>query len=620
MEYLLLVAAAVAFTVVVTLSTREIIFPASEEVQAKAAEIATSQATFEATREPLILPNDTSTPESKCIPGMACASTYCQSDSTRCQQTCGDDGVCGSGVPDCEQCLPKTGYNSSCPLGWVLNSSSPDFNGGNGCFGSCDRKCEIASGECGDCSPICTAPCIPQCIVGASCGSSSYCSIGGESNFTQTKIYDAACNCVDSILLSSSCGIGDVFTNSSCPIGQILIGSCSSTCNNACNETTALCDIGCVAPRCNAFCASLPNFPPACDVNKCDMAPPNPLFYDFSIKSALLFSPFTLFNANASCYNDGTTCKAPRPWSGISGCKVRGNLNGQNLCATIEDWVDYDWNDFSFSTRVFDYLNPYNETLLEVMLDSCDTNSDDQLTLKFNFTKSRNVTFLVNGTTGQGLSPQFVIWPTCNGHVGEIARFLISDLIPSANYPPTWSQAPISVLPQMGENYHFDLLPLLNDDLTPLPLLDLQLVENSNSSVATCSIVASNLSCIGVSNGTTRISVVALDANGSWSAKTLFAVVGLKFNIPSTFSVEEGATNKFDLWPSTYGLLTPYGQMTYSVTSVSNSTVTSCTIQNSREFDCNGLKIGVANVTVRATNSRGFWLSDIIRVNVVPIT
>ncbi|MEK6953492.1 MAG: right-handed parallel beta-helix repeat-containing protein [Candidatus Micrarchaeota archaeon] len=245
-EYLLLIGAAVIFTIVVTLATRDIIFPAGEKLGILGWKFWQAQASFAATPT-AIIPSIIVT-AGGCTPGLPCPNPlqYCSGNSFCTGYICDSNNQCT--IPSngqCTSCGAETFINSTCAPGYAVTP----------CEASCTNACKDPGGVCEPCTPsTCDATCtqLPACTPGDPCfGPPQYC-IGDS--VCEGYQCDASGQCtIQSNSLCTSCGT-NTFTNSTCPIGYSLTASCTTSCSYSCSG--GACEL-CAPPPCEAECSAV---------------------------------------------------------------------------------------------------------------------------------------------------------------------------------------------------------------------------------------------------------------------------------------------------------------------------------------------------------------------------
>lgn len=346
---------------------------------------------------------------------------------------------------------------------------------------------------------------------------------------------------------------------------------------------------------------------PACIVSNCQLTEAAKPFYNLIVRPLHERSPdeITIFKTSDICNTVGGACETDP-------CRVRGSQVGENVCALIEDWVDFDWNDFIFSTFVSTF-NP-EERMLEVTMEACDTSAKNELTVEFEFGSLEYIRDLETGETKSGTSMEFLVWPQCQGHMGETRRFFISDN-PPGNWPPVWANIPAIGPVKVGSNApSLDLWNYVSDE-TPDIGLQYQIILQSDPSVISCTLDSNRYVNCGpaLNKGYSDITVIAMDPDSLYSQEEFRVLAGLQFDLP-----EEGTLNSDPwlmlLWPLTADPAYPDSSISYTLVSQSDTSVADCKIEFSNRVTCRVFSSGRTDVTVRATNPAGDFVEDTVRL------
>lgn len=266
---------------------------------------------------------------------------------------------------------------------------------------------------------------------------------------------------------------------------------------------------------CTQTIVDLP-FPPVsslCDVNKCDIPlkpenNPNP-FLDFRVYPEYDPSPdeIRIMDSAVSCNNLGNPCKG-KP----DGCRVRGSRLGTSYCALIEDLTDYDWNDYIFSSNTITLSA--NDKLVEVTDEFCESAAANKLYVLFDFATSNYTLDMENDISSFSTSKDYLVWPNCQGYMGKVRHFFISNINNPPNLPPEWTDipdqpsGPVFMVGQTRafpvNGYAFDdhtvnlILGLVQFDSNKLDCW-LSPIGNPNPTDVTCKALASGTSIVRVS-------------------------------------------------------------------------------------------------------------------------
>ena len=227
---------------------------------------------------------------------------------------------------------------------------------------------------------------------------------------------------------------------------------------------------------------------------------------------------------------------------------MRGSQDGENICAMIEDGTDFDWNDYSFSTKVATFSN--GDKLLRIYQNSCSADALDGLNITFNFSTPKYILDMHYGIVLDQNQEHF-LWEKCQNSVGELRTFFISNN-PPTNLPPVWNT---DALPPATPGDPFDLNPnpiasggsTINQDLwadvsdeTADSLLQFSISSQSNPTLTRCAISANRFLTCPSSTGSGRnfVSVRAVDSKGVWSEGLFEVVVGApKINLPNLLTI-----------------------------------------------------------------------------------
>lgn len=364
----------------------------------------------------------------------------------------------------------------------------------------------------------------------------------------------------------------------------------------------------------------IPDVGSLCDVNECNIV--TKPFYHLKVFPNYVppigYTPPVIdpFNITDSCNNGGGPCKGEP-------CRVRGSQDPakiENMCALIEDWEDFDWNDFQFSGRVFNYAS--GERLLQVKLEEASSAAGNELDVFFDFPVNKYVKLLDSSGPGSWKydnNPQFVVWPSWPTNVHDTQSFFISDANPPSNLPPNWVTVPNPKPLTPGQSHvppYTSLNGYVSDVLTPDGFLDVR-VQVHDPSIASCAIIGGNLHyyrCTGLAWGKTMVSFIAIDQQGLWNAYDVLLTVGPTLELPDYPTVWSVVANptQWDLWPYTVNPGGPLSDITFTITKL--PPLVSCTIAGGHFLSCakGGL---IGEVTVRATNPQGAWSEDAVVVN-----
>lgn len=249
-EYLLLTGASVVFVIIVTLATRDVVWPAGEDLEGRTGNIASAQVSFGATRE-VIVPTEVIIIPPDCIPGEICAgpNNYCKSEAGEnyaCSGwRCDASSQCTQQTYDtCDLCIDQV-LNTTCPDGYVLWAACPRTCSNSCTNGACDTGCALPSCEA-DCRPV---PCAP----GSPCNGPNYCYVNVTGTFACSG-YQCSLTNQCTIKTNMECDYcRKDFTNTTCPVGWSLTNPCSTSCSDTC--TGGACDDSCTPPACAATCA-----------------------------------------------------------------------------------------------------------------------------------------------------------------------------------------------------------------------------------------------------------------------------------------------------------------------------------------------------------------------------
>src|SRR3989344_248572 len=267
-----------------------------------------------------------------------------------------------------------------------------------------------------------------------------------------------------------------------------------------------------------------------CDVNKCDIStkPLNGLnpYIDFMVLPDYGPSPdeIRIMDSSISCNNMMWPCKG-KP----QGCRVRGSRLGSSYCALIEDLSDYDWNDYIFSANIITYSA--NDRLVEVTDEFCSSAAANKLKLMFDFASSNYTRDMEEGDFHYGTSKDYEVWPNCQGYMGRVRHFFVSNINNPPNFPPTWSTIPEvgfkAPLFFVGQTRSIPALGYATDDHSAWNLV-LGLVKY-DPNLLDCWLTPlgvpnpTHVTCKALASGTSWVRVSATDESGYYTT-TQFAV------------------------------------------------------------------------------------------------
>ncbi|MFH1750297.1 MAG: hypothetical protein ABH863_01310 [Candidatus Micrarchaeota archaeon] len=655
MDYLLLIGAAVMFTIVVTLSTREVLISGGEETNIKVAEIIATQQVLITSKPSLLIPSvpEPSTIVQDCNPGESCSGPkYCHFNTGTWYScngyVCDSSGFCSSPTNElatCSPCGSKTQIfgEDECPVGETNTSW---------CASSCDFGCDAGSGFCNsDCTPApCAVTCAgggpPSCTVNVditggegpfvsvvnvtfnnpvpgmddaiiTCNSTDpgtvipintpenstgniYCYFPATSSIQTFNItaHDVGplpyATCTTEIMVGpsmtcafteggsvntggNSINIGPFSTNLVVTYADLEPGvtsalmKCKATDPEVVvpiNLTAATSQLICSYPgvlgatsfdanaiACgNYSCASCiqnitdaapPIIPDLCNINACDIITKPlhsavPTFLDFRVEPRYYLAPITeirIMDSLYSCSNPPippNTCKNDP-------CRVRGAQVGQNYCVIIEDQIDYDWNDFVFSSHTITY--PNGDMLVEVVDEACDTAAADALVAMFDFGSNTYVRDMENSASNFSSSTEYEVWNRCHFDLGLIRHFFVSTSAAPANRPPKWltialrkdTDPIMRKIPSIGQSASYDglynLQFFITDDHDAKDLISFAIVDY-NSTALDCGLSGppvvnpANLTCTGLANGYYTVKIKATDTSGYYSNANFWFKVG----------------------------------------------------------------------------------------------
>ncbi|MEK6954933.1 MAG: hypothetical protein AABX01_08020 [Candidatus Micrarchaeota archaeon] len=597
-DYVMLIGAAVTFTIIVTLAIRTPLVSSGEQVDIKAADlIATQQAYATSVPTELVIPSAPVPPDVQygCIPGDSCTgpSSYCSGNSVCTGYACDSSG----------QCTPS-GLSCSSSCGSTV--CIPPLVGV-----PCDNSCSGSPATCGTCVPSCAIP--PHtCSVVAFPNSYSGPFIANVTVTIQNiEPGDAAVN---------------IKCNPSDPGIPSAINIATSTASRLCNfarvgsqtTTQVVGELGGSNPfSCQADVTTNPlNL--QSDITLCDFflcsVNAKPSIYDLTINTLYDQSPpiIPVFSPSTSCYTGTDACL-------YSPCRVRGSQSGDNVCALIEDWSDYDWDDFQFSSNLFDL--PNGDQLVSVRHEGCSGAATDQLNITFNFPTEKYVRLAGTPTVQYSANPSFVVWPACAGHTREVMNYYISsDGSDASNTPPIWSaflSDPVAI--GVGQSVtNFNLAPIVTD---PQGQSFEFILVDENASVIDCTVAGSTLQCgPALAHGTSSLTIAAIDAGGLWSTSKRTITVGPKLTLPALMTISKGASKQEDLWAWTYDPEYVDNMMNYTITLPPNPAIASCTIAGDattgtdRILRCNGFIWGKTAVMVKVINPLNVSAQDYLPI------
>ncbi len=614
-EYLLLIGAAVVFTIIVTLVTRDIIFPTGENVEIRGSNIATAQASFNIPRSSLVVPSatvtafatftGTATPGPDCILdplpiwGIGPFSSTLTATFTDLEAGI-TDALIKCNATDAGVFISIVGNTAARQCDYVLVAAT-ELHDVSAEAGNASCTNQVSNNPPGSISPTpspsATAS-IGPCVVGDPCGG-SYCLVYTNSS-CPPPTYDDDCTCVYDIAACTSCGkSNDV--NMTCPPGFTKISDCSTECENPCLEG-GTCGT-CFPDYCTAVC-TYADLSSLCNVNSCDLNIST--FFDFVLRPNHSGSPpqIRAYDPIDLCENVGACEGKP--------CRIRGSRIGDNSCYLVEDWTDFDWNDLVWSTRLIPF--EAGNRMLEVKIESCSSAAQNELSIELNFPTPTQVRFLETANTTFGISHTFVVFDRPCTKVGETFHFFISDTA-GTNTPPSWASLPLpqpiapanSVPTEDLRNYILDDFDLPGD-------LIFQIIEQ-NSSVTTCVINSGHdLDCTGIAYGGSHILLSATDTGALSSTASFSITVGPKLTLPIQMFVSVNSTNSTDIYNYIFDPEFADNLLNYNVTSVSNSTAVNCTIPDNWHLICgpplNGTQNTSSVVMISAKNPNGASTRD----------
>ncbi|MBI5224761.1 hypothetical protein HY989_02735 [Candidatus Micrarchaeota archaeon] len=285
------------------------------------------------------------------------------------------------------------------------------------------------------------------------------------------------------------------------------------------------------------------NVLPVCSTSICQVL--TPTFFNFIVYPQACFGNSCL--PNILVLDPSTSCNVGNGVCMPTGCKVRGSQDGENICAMIEDSSDYDWNDYSFSTKVTTF--PSGDKLLRVYQDSCAADALDGLNITFNFSTPKYILDMHYGLV-VNQNQEYFLWHRCDNSVGEFRTFFISNNSPT-NLPPVWNTDalppaalgdPYNLNPDpiaFGGGIFHDLWPVISDETLDASLL-FSITFQSNPSIASCTITSNRfLNCTAAfGSGRSFVTIRAMDAQGAWSEGIFEVVVGApKINLPNLLTI-----------------------------------------------------------------------------------
>ncbi|MFH1257750.1 MAG: hypothetical protein ABIG96_02710 [Candidatus Micrarchaeota archaeon] len=633
-EYLMLIGAAIFFVIVVSLTVRNVVFPVGKDIGDVGGNIASAKASWTGTSTPIITPFDTN-----CIPNSLCGTESYRNDTcpsgygvvpceTICYRRCSADGL------TCLPCTPS-----------ICNAE---------CISYSEPYCRIIAVPSGGEEPLYTAVIASFFNLPGSSFSSARISCDGndESDFGPPDISREEFHLIVKYCNYPANGADDTFT-AWARAGSVIckkdiqdqVPAASSPSPSASPSASASPSSSPTASPSSSPSASAspssssspsappsaspsaspsptipPNFPtPICDVNACDLVTQQ--FFDFRVLPN--YRPpapteIRIFEPAQLCNNGGGPCKSYP-------CRVRGSQLGENICALIEDFNDFDWNDFVFSTKVTHYADW--TMLFEVKNEACDTAADDQLRVEFNFPISKFVRNINNGVTDRGTNTEFQVFPLCRYRIGNVTAFFISDNA-ITNTPPIWANMPLQDYVYIGNNLpSLDIWNFVGDN-SPDSALSFSLTSQTAPSVINCWIRANRyLECgPALAVGNTTVTIRATDLGGYYSEreKTVRTAI-LQFDIPSRAVYSGTMTLTWDL--RQYASDTKYtdDQLLFLITDQTNPGIMNCFIASETIWDperiltcwTNGFLTGSNFVTVRAVNLNGIMVEDTMEMTVV---
>ncbi len=624
MEQLLLISGAVVFVVVVALTTRSIVFSSGEGVEERTAGLVSIKADIEATKPPLAIPTVSlsSTPS-------PLASSPSPTPTPTPTPSCSIAGVPNSDVGPFSSTITATFSNLEAGIADALLK----------CFATDAGETKSIAGNTA--SKQCD---YPQTIGGLT-ETNEISATAGSATCTNSVINNPSQTCTLIAVPASSEGpfssiVTVTFQNLEAGITDALI---------KCNSTDAGINIPIVASSASRNCdypfvpattiftanASIPGTHPTSCATPITDQKPNlqneitvcnelyceinaiPSIYNLIVNTKYASTPprIAVFDPSISCYNGGAAC-LKRP------CRIRGTQSSDNVCVLIEDWDDYDWNDFIFSANVFNL--PDGKQMVSVRNEGCSSAASNELNISFNLPEPKWVKVAETNETKFSENPSFVVWSACQGNKSEVKNYFITDVneLPD-NTPPKWTlMSDPSLLKPGMTPANILLSTFISDAQSPFSALSLDVVAQ-NASVINCYISVDRLVCdAAIAYGKSEVTMAAIDSGGLWATDKVLYRVGPKLSLGNNFPFAIGTNGSIDLWGKTQDLEFPDNLMNYSIIDFPNSTITECGIFNdtatgsSRYLNCTGITEGKTSIIVRVINPNNATDEDHLPVHV----